>query len=203
MNEDIAAQLRQLVTLLQDEHSPVEWEQAGELLIDFPDGDYLLSWLRYQSVPALSFLFGLHGSRPERMDSCLPPDKRNLLLREILPYALLLDARYTSLERACLIQEAGYDAVKFCEEIIGIGARYYGDHRFGEAASEALLVIAEHQNLLRGSEKPAIPANELLRPAQTGATRDDSLLHPSEAPQAMEPKPGLFSRFKGRKFLKG
>ena len=201
MNEDIAAQLLQLVALLQEEYSPVEWEQAAELLIDFPDGDYLLSRLRYQNIPPLSFFFGSFGSRPESIDPCLPPDKRKALLRAILPYALLLDLRYTALERACLIQDAGYDAVKFCEAIIGIGNRYYGDRRFGDAASEALLVIAEHQNLLRGSQKPDIPASELLRAAQTGAVRDDSLLHPAESPPVMEQRPGLLARFKRRKFF--
>lgn len=203
MNQDLAAKLLQLVVLLEDETTPVEWDEAAELLTDFPDGDYLLTRLRMQSVSPLSFLFGLPGSRPEMIDPCLSLRKRGALLLEILPYAILLDERYTSLERACLIQQAGYDAVNFCENILSVGNGYYGNkfRRFGDAASEALLTIAEHQNLLRGSEKPNVPEKELLRAAQTGAFRDDSLLHPAEAPPQSKHKTGLFSRLKQRRFF--
>ncbi len=202
MNEDIADKLLRLVALLQDENSPIEWDEAAELLTDFPGGDYIINRLRMQNVSPLIFLLGASRSA-DRVDPFLPPDKRARLLREILPYALLLDSRYTSLERACLIQDAGYDAVKFCEAIIGFGDRYYGDRRFGDAASEALIVIAEHQNLLRGSERPDIAANELLRAAPTGATRSDSLLQPSEAPPLSQRRAGLLARLRQRKFFSG
>lgn len=200
MNEDIAENLLVLIDRLQEEHTPLLWEEAAKLLIDFPGAGQMLSRLRYQSVPPLMFLFGSYGSRPEVIDPCLTLGNRQRLIRALLPYSLLLDTRYTILERACLIQDAGYDAVKFCEEIV---MGYDKSGRFQDAAGETLLVVEAHQNLLRGSEKPDVSASELLRAAQTGATRDDSLLHPSQAPPVTEPKPGLFSRFKRRIFLKG
>ena len=198
MNQDLADKLLRLVAMLQDETAPVEWDEAAELLTDFPDGDYFLTRLRTQSISPLSFLLGISRSLPEMIDPCLSQDNRKMLLRTVLPYAFLLDARYTSLERACLIQEAGYNAVEFCEEIV---TGYDRSGRFQDAASEALLAIAEHQNLLRGSEKSDIPANELLRAAQTGAARADSLLHPSEAPPVPEQKTGLLTRIKQRRFF--
>ena len=191
MNEDIAENLLALIDRLQEEQTPILWEEAAELLIDFPGVGQMLSRLRYQSVPPLVFLFGSYGSRPEVIDPCLTAGNKQRLIRALLPYSFLLDTRYTILERACLIQDAGYDAVKFCEEIV---MGYDGTGRFQDAAGETLLVVEEHQNLLRGSEKPDIPASELLRAAQAGVTRDDSLLHPSEAPPAIEAKPGLFAR---------
>ena len=194
MNRDIAEKLLTLTALLQDEYTAVEWDEAAELLTDFPNGNYILSRLRNQ-VP-LTFLFGVPRYRAELLEPLIPLDKRKRLIMEILPYSLLLDERYTILERACLIQEAGYDAVQFCNAILEAGDRYYGSRRFGEAASEALLAIAEHQNLLRGASKPEVPANELLRAAQAGAFRNDSLLHPSEEPPAPPPRMGLMARFR-------
>ena len=203
MNKDLAANLLELVARLQDESLPIEWDEAAELLTDVPGGEHLLLELRRRNIPLLAAFFGIGGFRQEFVDECISAEKRGELLREILPYSLLFDERYTILERACLIQQAHYDAVKFCEGVMAAGDRYYGDRRFGDAASEALLAIAAHQNLLRGAEKPELPEKELLRAAPTGVSIDDSLLTPVNAPLSPPQKreAGLFARMKRRNFF--
>ena len=63
-----------------------------------------------------------------------------------------------------------------------------------EQTRRVTITVQGYQSLLRGSEKPDIPENELLRAAPTGTTRDNSLLTPSDADSLPERRTGWLAR---------
>lgn len=185
MQETDGEKIGQLVGYLQG-GEPVAWDEVEECVSGFPGWRRMTQMMRYLSSNPNMRMISM-GS-PAQYD-LLTADKRAHLLEIFRPYALLLDPARTPAERALALHQANYDTIAFCKE-----NRANGSYEIANAARATLEACRAEKDLLRGSVRPEVPAAEMLRPAPTGTHSADALLHPSEAPPAIEPKPGLFAR---------
>ena len=191
MDETDSEKIERLVGYLRGSEL-LEWEQVEECVSGFPGWVRMLQMLRYPAANSNTRLISM-GS-PLQYSAVLP-EKRKQLLEIFLPYALLLDATRTPSERAAALKTEGYDVAAFCKENQANGSREIAD-----AARNVLQAHRTGKDLLRGSEKPEVSANELLRVAQSHDSKDDSLLLPSDMPPMAPQSRGLLARIKQRLF---
>jgi hypothetical protein len=165
----------QLIELLESEER-VEWDTVEELVADVPGW---LNVVRLLRNPARNVAGGYAG-RDTSPESGLAVSRpmRARLYELFLPYSILLDMRFTPIERALRIKrETGKDPVKFGEECL-----QFQIPDVVEAARAVRAAAESEETLLRGTTAPQSAPEELLRLAGPGEVSSSALLHPTGAP---------------------
>jgi hypothetical protein len=182
MQPDSAKNIVELVERLRS-GTPIEWGEVEALVAHVPAWLTLVQ-LIHDRVATRQLLGYQLPDYPTLF--IVPQALRERLLELFQPYAILLDQRYTPVERAARLEsEAGVDVTSFCEKCL-----YDHDPMIVEAAQAVEEADQIRWTLVRGASVPEDSPDELLRSAPPdSAPREDALLHPTEAPEAQETPP--------------